>query len=336
MWRSNILTLRCAVFIFMIITRENIFCVQLRQAYLSSTAYQNRIASRTVIIENVPKELRSETIIKCFFGEKKIKNVCFAWNTSELELKLLKRKKLAMKLEKAEVKLIKSLNRSHNSRNVRGNPQFLMKSVLSYDPRLARWAPSKDRPTHRLGFFAWRKVDTINWARYQIWSLNSEITKLQDKHMIKDAPPLHVAFVEFHRQSDAQIAYLTRELFLVNPGPYLTCLTALHHRPLCMAPCHFNLEPSQIIWSNITLTWWQRALRYRAANFCVCVLIIFWAVPVSVVGSFSNLDTLTSDMQIFRFVNDIPAWIRGTITSFLPTLALSILMSLVPRLLRCR
>jgi hypothetical protein len=103
-----------------------------------------------------------------------------------------------------------------------------------------------------------------------------------------------------------------------------------------MAPRYIGLDPTQVIWSNLRIKWWERIIRYSATIGLVCVLIVFWAIPVAVVGSISNIDSLTDKVHFLKFIDDVPSWIKGVITGLLPVVLMSVLMALLPIFLRCK
>lgn len=103
-----------------------------------------------------------------------------------------------------------------------------------------------------------------------------------------------------------------------------------------MAPRYIGLEPTQVIWSNLRIKWWERLIRYSATIAFVVALIVFWAIPTAVVGCISNINFLTDKVPFLRFINDVPSWILGVITSLLPTVLMSVLMALLPIVLRCK
>jgi hypothetical protein len=55
-----------------------------------------------------------------------------------------------------------------------------------------------------------------------------------------------------------------------------------------------------------------------------------------VVGSISNINYLTDKVHFLSFINDIPKVILGVVTGLLPAILLSVLMSLVPVVCRCK
>lgn len=103
-----------------------------------------------------------------------------------------------------------------------------------------------------------------------------------------------------------------------------------------MTPRYIGLDPTQVIWSNLRIKWWERIVRYSATVAFICALIIFWAIPTAVVGAISNINFLISVAPFLSFINNCPDWIKGVITGLLPVVLMSILISLVPVIMRCR
>lgn len=202
-------------FVFFMITREHIFYINLRQAYLFSPAYASRISSRTVLFSAVTRDYLSKEKIRAMWGSDKVKNVWLASNTKELEEKVKERDDAAMKLEGAETKLIVAANKARNKELKKqgsvedGNTGD--EGVGQFDDEsgsvAARYVQAKDRPTHRLKPVIGKKVDTINWVRSEIERLNPEIQELQAKHRAGEVELVSSVFVEFYKQSDAQSAF---------------------------------------------------------------------------------------------------------------------------------
>ena len=108
-----------------------------------------------------------------------------------------------------------------------------------------------------------------------------------------------------------------------------------HNLPLHMTPRYIGLDPTQVIWSNLRIKWWERIVRYSATVAFICALIIFWAIPTAVVGAISNISYLTKLLPFLGFIDKLPDAIRGIIAGLLPSAALVLLMSLVPVICRC-
>lgn len=91
------------------ISRECIYYINLRQAYLISPAHSQRLSSRTVLFTCVPRILLDERKIRKLFGES-VKNVWIPRNTKALASVVKEREQTAVRLEKAEIALIKKAN----------------------------------------------------------------------------------------------------------------------------------------------------------------------------------------------------------------------------------
>ncbi|KAJ5619945.1 hypothetical protein N7510_003929 [Penicillium lagena] len=312
-------------FIFFTITREHIFYINLRQAYFFSPAYASRISSRTVLFTTVTQDYLNKDKLRAMFGRDKVKNIWLATDTKELEEKVKQRDDAAMKLEGAEIKLIVQANKARTKAlQKKGSPEEGAVDDLpqQFDDEsgslAARWVEPKNRPTHRLKMLIGKKVDTINWARSEIERLTPEIEELQAKHRAGDVKLVSSCFVEFINQSDAQAAYQS----------------VAHNLPLHMSPRYIGLDPTQVIWANLRIRWWERITRRTATIGFITAMIIFWAIPTAFVGSISNINSLIQKLPWLGFINNCPKVILGLITGMLPSVLMAVLMALVPIILR--
>ncbi|EXJ55521.1 hypothetical protein A1O7_08449 [Cladophialophora yegresii CBS 114405] len=310
--------------VFFLVTREMIYYINLRQAYLLSPLYASRISSRTVLFQAVPNEYANEAKIRRMFGDE-LKNVWVAADAKKLEDMVEDRHKICIKLETAETKLIKLANDARLKR-LKGQQQTAEPPMINEDEEYgaesgaaaARWVGPKQRPTHRLKPLLGKKVDTINWCREEIARLNPLIDVEQEKYRAGEALPRNAVFVEFWNQTQAQSAFQM----------------VTHHQPLHMSPRVVGLSPEEIVWSNLGITWKTIAIRNIIALAIVTALIIFWSIPVAFVGSVSQITYLTEVAPWLSFINKCPKVILGVITNLLPVIMLSILMSLVPVIMR--
>ena len=96
-------------FILALVTRESIFYINLRQAFLLSPNYANRISSRTVLFTSVPAPYLDERKLRKVFGDAVVR-VWITGDTKSLDELVEERDEVAFRLEAAEVKLIKLAN----------------------------------------------------------------------------------------------------------------------------------------------------------------------------------------------------------------------------------
>jgi calcium permeable stress-gated cation channel len=251
-------------FVFFMVTRESIYYINLRQAYLLSPMYAYRISSRTVLFASVPAEYANEAKMRQMCGSK-LKNVWIATETKKLSEHVEERNKVAMKLEAAETKLIKLAHNAHLKATKKGaHPEEgdIQQGDISGESgsAAARWIKPKQRPTHKLKPLIGKKVDTINWCRSELQRMIPEVEREQEMHRSNNAKASSTVIVEFFNQTEAQAAYQM----------------VAHHQPLHMSPRVIGFDPDEIVWSNTGITWRTRVIRNIACIAAVVVTIIFW------------------------------------------------------------
>ncbi|KAK9464342.1 hypothetical protein V1512DRAFT_268577 [Lipomyces arxii] len=291
-------------FILFLIYREFIYFISVRQAVLTSPAYWNRPSFRTVLFQTVPDSFLNERTLLSLFPD--ARNVWINRNYADLTKKINKRDKIALQLEAAEIKLLKGAVKS-KIKSDKKNGEKIGESITDH---------VKSRPSHKLKPLIGKKVDTINYNRSQLAELNPEIREMQDD--ADSAKQLNSVFIEFITPEAAFDAYQL----------------LAHHLPLHMAPRYIGIRPDDIIWSNLRLFWWERLIRVYATTAFICVLVIFWAIPVAAVGAISNITYLTDKVHFLRFILNMPHALFGLVTALLPTILLAILMAMLPIILR--
>lgn len=137
------LPLIAAGFVMFMISRECIYYINLRQAYLLSPLHAQRLSSRTVLFTCVPQALLDERKIRKLFGDS-VRNVWIPRNTKALASVIKEREQTAMRLEKAEIALIKKANAARNK------TLGIKKQVMVHgQPRAASRKGSKSSSTNR-------------------------------------------------------------------------------------------------------------------------------------------------------------------------------------------
>jgi len=222
------------------ITRESIYYINLRQAYLLSPYYASRLSSRTVLFTSVPEEYLNVVNLRRMLGDS-VRRVWIASDVSKLEDEVKERDKTAMKLEGAEIKLIKAVNAARiKAEKSTGGRRSSEETALGDDIEsrsAAHYLSPKQRPTHRLKPLIGKKVDTIDWCRAQLQTMIPRVEEMQAKHRAGHSKKLNSVFVEFSTLQEAQSAYQS--------------LT--HHQVLHMAPRFTGITPDEIIWSNLRI-----------------------------------------------------------------------------------
>ncbi|KAJ5051484.1 uncharacterized protein L3040_001260 [Drepanopeziza brunnea f. sp. 'multigermtubi'] len=308
-------------FVMYVITRETIYFINIRHAYLLSPFNSTRISSRTVLFTDVPAEYHNQENLAALFGGS-MRRSWLVTDCKELAEKVEERDKDAMKLESAEIKLVQTANKrrlkwekkNDSRKDAPAAPADGADAEMAFPG--ARYMKDGDRPKHRLGKIPLigKKVDTITWCRSELKRLVPEVQNNQEIQRGFQGKLLPSVFVEFHTQHAAQAAY-RRMTPKKAPNMYPRAISA---------------TPNEIIWSNLSITKSQRKMRKLATTTFIVLMIVFWSIPVAVVGAISNINYLTDKITFLEFINDIPPVILGVVTGLLPSVALAILMALVP------
>lgn len=194
------------------------------------------------------------------------------------------------------------------------------------EPLWKRYIKEKDRETMRLPIFniSWmpsiwligKKVDTIDHCRKELARLNLEIEV--DQQNPEKFPLMNSAFIQFNHQVAAHMA----------------CQAVSHHLPKQMAPRIVEISPDDVIWDNMSIKWWERYIRTFAIFALVSAMVAGWAFPVAFTGLLSQISYLEQAFPWLKWIETFPTWFMSAIQGVLPPLFLSILMALLPLILR--
>ncbi|PBP28458.1 hypothetical protein BUE80_DR000563 [Diplocarpon rosae] len=191
-----------------------------------------------------------------------------------------------------------------------------------------RYLKEKDRPTHKNakadwwpGFLTWipftgTKVDTIYWCRGELARLNLEIE--MDQKNPERFPLMNSAFIQFNHQVAAHMA----------------CQSVTHHVPKHMAPRTVEISPRDVIWDNMSIKWWEAWFRTAVVFGIVTGMVVLWTFPVAWTASLAQIEGLAAKYNWLTWLNQIPHKVLSAVAGVLPTLALAILLALVPIILK--
>lgn len=287
------------------IYHELVYYTTFRHALQTTPLYDSLISSRTLLLLDLPKRYLDETELRTLFPA--ASNVWYSRDYKKLTKKVEERTKLANKYEGTLNKVLTKATKMRAKALKKNQP-----APAPEDDINAYLKDGKKRPTHRLKFLIGKKVDTLDYGAEKLGELNREIKQEQEQFGL--ASQTTSVFLEFPTQLDAQKAY---QLI-----PY--------NKETKRCGRYIGLAPDDIIWTNLSSSWLVRSLKKVAASTVLTLTIIFWCIPVAVVGAISNINFLIEKLPWLDFLNNLPSQIMGVVTSLLPTVALAILMSLVP------
>lgn len=194
------------------------------------------------------------------------------------------------------------------------------------EPVWKQYIKPTDRDTLREPLFApsWfprlplmgKKIDKIYYLRKELARLNIEIEN--DQQNVEKYPFMNSAFIQFNHQVAAHMA----------------CQSLSHHVPQHMTPRLVEITPSDVIWDNMSMKWWERYVRTGVVFAIGVGLIILYTVPVTFTGLLSQIDSLASEYSWLSWLASFPKEAKAIIQGVLPPILLSIILSLVPVIFR--
>ncbi|KAK3646643.1 hypothetical protein LTR56_008407 [Elasticomyces elasticus] len=286
---------------------ERLRLIGTRQAYYLSDEYSSLLSSRTVLWMNAPREACLPENMEKYFGETAVK----LWpvrDAGDLEQLVETRNGAAYALERAEldliikaVKLRKVNGRANGTSEVEG--QHLV--------------PPKQRPTQRETPLVGKKVDAVESNR----STTVELAERIDARRVapsRNVPDESAVFVAFNSQPAAHRAY-----------------QQISFQPrLPMQDRFLAVRPKEVLWNNLARPKAERLSKASLALTFVVVFTIFFSIPVSLIGTISNIEKLAESVSWLSWVNDLPPVVLGLTTGLLPPFLVSYFVSYVPKLFR--
>ena len=227
---------------------------RLRRRYFESAEYQTALHARTLIVTDIPNQLRSdEGVVRIVDGVKNntaLPRATIGRNMKGLPDMIDEHEELVRKLEAILAKYLKKPD--------------------SLPPNRPQCKPSKKDPEYNQG----QKVDAIDYLTARIQRLEKEIHRTRASIDKRDAMPY--GFASYDSVEDAHgLAYAAR-----NKHPNGTSIE--------LAP-----RPSDIIWKNLPMTPKARKARAMVNNMWVALLTLIWIAPNALIAVFlANLNNL--------------------------------------------
>ncbi|WFD29487.1 hypothetical protein MSPP1_000496 [Malassezia sp. CBS 17886] len=296
--------------------------IKLRQEFIVSPAHRSSPQARSMLVTGVPNDYLSETRLTQLYSQLPggVEKVWVNRNLKDLPKKVEQRDKLTLKLEGAVTKLVKTA--AKNIRKGKAHGDVLADGQEPTADIAEQYVPRNKRPTMRLGKIpcCGEKVDTIDYCRSELSRLNQDIAG-QRQQMVNDYeeyPPQSSAFVLFHTQVAA----------------YMAAGIASCHQPYRMVNRYIETDPDDIVWSNLNMNPYEQKIRSVAFWGVTWATVVFWCIPVAIVGVLSQFDYLQQKVFFLSWIKYIPGVPKGIIKAVLPTAALAVLNMLLPPWLR--
>lgn len=295
--------------ILALLARERLQLIGTRQAYLLDPSHSSRLSARTVLFLHVPHSKTLPENLKSTFGDKAVRS----WPVKDagaLEGLVGNRNSTVFKLESAELDLLQ--NAAKSRRNGRSS------ATGTTNDEEAPLMNKANRPTERSPPIIGTKIDSINLFRNSVRELADEIQRRREETPNKQVPDRSGVFVSFSDQAGAHNAYES-----ISFEPKVPTMTEF------LAP-----QPKEVLWSNIAISAKQRLSKESLALIFVIAFTIFFAIPVGIIGSISNVQYLAENFKWLAWVENLPPVVLGLLEGFVPPFLVSWFVSYVPKLFR--
>lgn len=302
-----------------VIYKELYYYVVVRHAVQTSPLYDGLLSSRTMIVTELNDTFSHPGEMERRFP--RASKIVFAADHKQLQDYCKDRAKTAAKYEGTLNKLVNKAVKMNLKAQKKGKLDDLYHNGSEAQDMLETYVPTNKRPKQRLGKIKLplmsEKVDLIHYSQDHIAELNEKIHQEQREWDQKEIKP--TVFMEFSTQLEAQKCFQSIESVMGKSS---------------FGKRYIGVAPEDVKWDNVSFTKSVRRGKRALANTFLCLMIIYWAIPVTVVGVISNVNFLSEKVFFLHWIQDIPDPILGIVTGIVPSLALSILMSLVPPVIK--
>ncbi|KAK7729380.1 phosphate metabolism protein 7 [Cytospora paraplurivora] len=307
-------------FVMVLVARERMWLIGLRQAWYLARANASRLSSRTVLYLDPPTDASSDDDPRSNFGDD-ARHRWVVTKTKPIDDAVANRDAKLLELEFAEVAFLKQASEKITKTRKR---EGLGADDASYDETEPGVLESA-RPRERQYYLSGDAAQLIDHLRGDVKEAEQKVTEKQESYSAErtDGHGRCAIFVEYIDQAAAQRAYRSEsKLHLpVPPG------TAVRSRLI-------GVVPKEIIWGNLAMPQAERLSKQSVANILIVLLIVFWSIPTAIIGTISNVTYLANNVSWLAWIKDLPDPILGLLTGFVPPLLTSQLASYLPNIMR--
>jgi hypothetical protein len=300
--------------VLFVIRREKIFYLNLTHGCLVMKRQIGHPESRTVLFTNAVGEIGNLDAVNEVFGDMHGLQVWFATDVRPLAKTLRQRTSLVDKIDTILTKLPpESFGQLESSveKGVANSKTDVTRPVLSsvhleYQMETVKECAAKIKNL---------KVDEEQ-KLHEACCRGVRVSKGIDENPLELHSPrlLSSIFVRFNSVENAEIAYRSR-----------------FHKDLTrFIPQRMDTTPKDVCWENLRLRWWQSLVRRTLSQVIISGMIVFWSVPVAIVAALTNVEKIVPNDL---WSEKIPPLVRNALSGLLPSLVLSMLMSLPPKMM---
>ncbi|KAG0367716.1 hypothetical protein BGZ54_003394 [Gamsiella multidivaricata] len=269
-----------------------------RIRYFESEAYQEDVASRTIMLAGLPSTLQNDDKLLKFMNDMGLSDkpvqALVGRKIEKLPELMDKHKKMVKALEKVVAKYYADPNR----------------------------LPSK-RPTVKVGGFCGsKKVDAIDYYSQQIEELTDQIE--MTRHQVSKSRPTNYGFVSYATIHAAH-----------RVAKELSSATTLRKRSKMIDPPELFLSPipKDIIWFNVANPKQLRKTRRIIVNTAFVVFSLLFFIPMSFLSTIAKLESIVGLIPASKSYFEEHTFVASLVQSLLPVLFMDVLFLLIRKLI---
>ncbi|KAJ2489255.1 hypothetical protein IWW37_004132 [Coemansia sp. RSA 2050] len=308
--------------LFFYIDRFSLHVISMRWHYLLLTRRSGN--SRTLMVTHLPRELREEKALWAFISGMQVgqvEAVHVAPATDALDRALADRAKRLAALESAYARMLGNpcRARTYDAALLRrvaltgtAEAREVERRLLHrWSKRSAKSGRAQQRPTQLV--WPLRRVDAIDHWREQLTLADRRV---HEARALAGESMGSTAFVTMRRPVDA----------------YVISQLNVYARP---STCKIRMAPEarSIVWRNVGKPYSKKTLRHLGGLLMTIVLLLLWCVPVVLLSTLISLRFLVTRAPGLADVVQNNRFVRSLLSYTLPSLILTIFLTILPRLL---
>ncbi|KAJ2702937.1 phosphate metabolism protein 7 [Coemansia sp. IMI 203386] len=292
--------------LFVIWVMYNIFgelsvYTRLRLWWLTSPKHSSKVGASTIMVSTLPEGLlsRDDKIRKMFdIFPGGVRQVIVNRDCSDLADKVKTRDKYALKLEKLLTAYSVGCEKAHKKAQKKGAAYAEPKRPMMRESSIPLKGP---------------KVDAIEFLSTEIAKLNQQIAEGTGDE------------TQYKRQSSAFV------LFRKQIAAHMSAQTVLDYKPFSMNSVSLDVNPDDIIWSNLNMNPYDRRIRGYISFAATVGLVVVWTLLTTAVSALVSVKNLKKIPGLKNMPDS--KWF-GIFTGIVPSVVLAVLIALLPIILR--
>ncbi|KAJ2313289.1 phosphate metabolism protein 7 [Coemansia sp. RSA 2705] len=274
---------------------------RLRIWWLTNPSHTGKVGASTIMVTTLPPALvdsddRLRATFDLFPGG--VRQVIVNRNCSELEEAVEERDALAASLEKQLTSYAAKCEKLYKKATKKGGEYKAPKRPTMRESKIPLRGP---------------KLDAFEFLSTKIGELNRRIAEL-------GGDP-----TQFNRQSSAFV------FFNKQAAAHMAAQTVLDYKPFSMNLVSLDVNPDDIIWSNLNLNPYDRRIRGYVSLAATVGLVFVWTLMT---GALTTLVGVKNLRKIPGLEHMSDSKFFGLFTGIVPAVVLAIVMALLPIILR--